>query len=48
SIMQSDVHTTCERCVIADCSVRAAEPVIQNKRRRIREIEDRLQSLIEE
>lgn len=47
-IARTDVHTTCERCVMSDCDVRAAEPVIQNKRKRIREIEDRLKSLIVE
>lgn len=46
AIQRADVHTTCERCPIVDCQVRAASPVILEKRRRVHEIEGRLQQLI--
>jgi len=47
AIQHTEVHTTCERCAIRDCAVRACEPIILQKRQQIREIEDRLQRLIE-
>lgn len=48
AIQRTDVHTTCERCAISDCTVRASEPIILQKRQQIREIEDRLQRLVED
>lgn len=39
------VNTTCERCAITDCQVRAAEPVIVEKRERIRRMRAALSEL---
>ena len=39
------VNTTCERCPIEDCSVRAAEPVIVRKREKIRRVRAALENL---
>ena len=48
SIQRTDVHTTCERFAISDCTVRASEPIILHKRQQIREIQDRLQRLVQD
>jgi len=42
------VHTTCERCTIMDCEVRAAPPIIINKRNKLNNIEAKLDELIGE
>jgi len=47
ALVRADVHTTCERCAIMDCKVRASEPIILQKRQRIHEIEERLETLIQ-
>ena len=39
------VNTTCERCPIKDCAVRAAEPIIVEKRERIRRVRAALSAL---
>ena len=39
------VHTTCERCLISDCKVRAAEPVIINRRKKMAAIEEKIEAL---
>ncbi|MCG8462255.1 MAG: XRE family transcriptional regulator [Holophagales bacterium] len=47
AIRKADVHTTCERCPIEDCEVRAAPPVVREEEaRRSRRI-DALQELVD-
>lgn len=48
SIEARTVHTTCERCSISDCEVRAAEPLIINKRTKLNTIEARIEALIKD
>jgi transcriptional regulator with XRE-family HTH domain len=43
-----DVNETCERCSIQDCQVRAAEPKILRREKRIRARKEALQSLMKE
>lgn len=45
AIQARDVNRTCERCALTDCSERAVEPVIVQKRERLRAIENRLTKL---
>ena len=45
AIVERTVNTTCERCPIADCRVRAAEPVIVDKRERYRRVRRALEEL---
>ena len=45
AIPQRTVNTTCERCPIEDCGVRAAEPVIVRKREKLRRIRKALEDL---
>ena len=48
AIQARDVNRTCERCALTDCSERAVEPVIVQKRERLRAIESRLTKLNQE
>lgn len=45
AIPNRTVNTTCERCPITDCEVRAAEPVIVQKREKLRRIKKALGEL---
>ncbi len=45
SLVKRTVNTTCERCPITDCEVRAAEPIIIEKRERYRGIKKALEAL---
>lgn len=45
AIPRVTVNTTCERCPIADCRVRAAEPVIVRKRERMQRVRQALREL---
>ncbi len=47
AIPKADVHTTCERCNIMDCEVRAAEPSIIRKRSQYHEMQNKLKALMQ-
>lgn len=42
AIPRTDVGETCERCPIADCHVRAAPPVVLEKQKQVRAIQERI------
>jgi len=45
-IPERQVHTTCERCPISDCSERAAPPIHRERRKRALEMENLLATLL--
>lgn len=47
TIPHRQVHTTCERCPLLDCTERDAEPVLAEKRQRLYRVEERLRELYE-
>lgn len=48
AIQMREVNGTCERCAISDCAERATEPIIIEKRERLKAIEARLTKLNQE
>ncbi len=47
AIQLREVNQTCERCPLTDCAERAAPPTIVQKRERMRQIQNRLKSLVQ-
>ncbi len=47
AILHREVNTTCERCSLVDCAVRAAPPVVVERRQRHQEIQQKLKELID-
>lgn len=45
ALARRTVNTTCERCAITDCKVRAAKPVVIEKRERLAKIREALKNL---
>ncbi|PHI19789.1 DNA-binding protein [Lewinellaceae bacterium SD302] len=45
AISSREVNVTCERCPIENCAVRAAEPVVIQKRARLQEIQEVIEGL---
>jgi hypothetical protein len=46
AIPSREVHTTCERCAIENCSERAAEPLIVRKKQQFQLVQERLNKLL--
>jgi len=44
-LIQKTVHTTCQRCIIEDCLVRAADPEVIEKQNELNDIESELKKL---
>lgn len=47
SILTRDVHTTCERCPMQDCEVRAAAPVVWQRQQQKRALANSLRELLD-
>ncbi len=46
AILSREVHTTCERCALPNCTERAAPPLVIEKRQQFQMVQDRLNKLL--
>ncbi|MCB0662722.1 MAG: helix-turn-helix domain-containing protein [Saprospiraceae bacterium] len=47
-IPEKTVHTTCERCPLKDCAVRAADPIVVREKEKFKKVMNRVESLMKD